>query len=481
VTAPLVELLGIEKRFGFVQALDRVDFALLPGEVHGLLGENGAGKSTLMHLAFGLLRPDAGVIRVRGREVSLGSPAEAKRLGIGMVHQHFTSIPALTVAENLWLARGRRDDRPSATDQRSSHWAAESLRAKLWEGLAPATRVADLPVNAKQRLELLQALATDAEVLLLDEPTAVLAPPEVERLVGLLREFARAGGSVVFITHKLDEALTAVDRVTVLRKGIVTWSGPIAGRTALDLATSMIGEARPASRGGWAGRPAGSLGPVRIRTAGLEVRAGELVGIAAVEGNGQRELLRTLAGLLDRPGDTVVAGPIAFIPEDRTTEGLVPGFSLTENLVLGLPNDHRWSRGPWIRWGAARERTAGLIGEYRIQTAGPDVATRTLSGGNQQKLLLARAIEVRPAVVIAENPTRGLDFQAAAEVHGRLRALVDGGAAVLVYSADLDEVLELAERVVVMYRGTIRVPEGEPGGERPTRSAIGAMMVGEER
>jgi simple sugar transport system ATP-binding protein len=472
--SPALELRGIEKRFGSVAALDGADFVLAPGEVHGLLGANGAGKSTLMHIAFGLLTPDRGSILVRGEPVAMGSPADAKRLGLGMVHQHFTSIPALTVEENLWLAAGRHRSPMGQPPVDGAETAPGKLRKRLWAGVSPSVRVEDLPVSGKQRVELLQALATDAEILLLDEPTAVLAPSEVDSLLELLRAFADGGGSVVFITHKLNEVMAAVDRVTVLRNGRVTLTGPVADRTRAELAVAMIGEE------GRAGIAAGArtnralpLGPTRIRRPGLEVRAGEVIGIAAVEGNGQREVLRSLAGLAPRPPGTQVAEPIAFIPEDRTTEGLVPAFTVVENLVLGLPNDERWARGRWLAWGPAVTRTAELIGEFGIRTTGPKAITRNLSGGNQQKLMLARAVESRPAVVIAENPTRGLDVHATTDIHDRLRRLAADGAAVIVYSADLDEVLDLADRVMILYRGQLIEP---PLGA--DRAVIGALMIG---
>jgi general nucleoside transport system ATP-binding protein len=498
-----LELRGIRRRFGPVEALRGADFVLREGEVHALLGENGAGKSTLMHVAFGLVRADEGVVRVRGREVRLTRPDDAKALGIGMVHQHFTSIPALTVAENLRLARGRRRRGQPAPGRAPD--AVRQARAVLEEGLDPAAQAGDLSVSQKQRLEILQSLAASADILLLDEPTAVLAPSEVSELLKLLRKFSADGGSVVLITHKLDEVFAAADRVTVLRRGAVTFSGGLEGRTRGDLAAAMIGgpagpgpggpgapdlpaaeapgaslrvggpaagATTPPGPGGRSGRPlvvipgGGGVAPVAIH-------AGDIVGIAAVEGNGQRELLRGLASLGERPPGTEVAGPVAFIPEDRTTEGLVPGFSLTENLVLGLPGDPRWRDGPWIRWPAARRRMADLLAEHEIRAPGPAAPAGSLSGGNQQKVILARALDAQPLVVVAENPTRGLDVRATLFVHDRLRRTAAAGAAVLVYSTDLDEVLALATRVLVVWRGRVReVPAGTG------RDRVGAMMLG---
>ena len=463
---PVLELSQIRKRFGSAEALDGADFILARGEVHGLLGENGAGKSTLMHLAFGLFQPDAGEIKVRDRVVSLRKPADAKRLGIGMVHQHFTSVPALTVEENLWLAAGRHGSAagtPAGAGMVDT--ALGRLRRRLWEGLDPAARALDLSVGAKQRLEILQALASDADILLLDEPTAVLAPPEVAELLGLLGEFAAGGGSVVFITHKLDEVFAAVSRVTVLRRGRVTFAGAIDGCTPAGLARAMVGDGA-ADQLVLLGAPVDTadltVGPVVGGGGGLEARRGEIVGLAAVEGNGQRELLRALLG-----------PATAFVPEDRTTEGLIGRFSLTENLVLGLSRDPRWVKGPWVDWARASRRMAELLGQFGIRASGPDAPAESLSGGNQQKVVLARALEAKPQLLVAENPTRGLDVHATAFVHDQLRTYARGGGSVVFYSTDLDEVLALANRVVVMVRGVvIPVPAGT------SRRSVGAMMLG---
>lgn len=463
---PVLELSQIRKRFGSAVALDGADFVLARGEVHGLLGENGAGKSTLMHLAFGLLRPEAGEIKIGGRTVVLRAPADAKRLGIGMVHQHFTSIPALTVQENLWLAAGRHGAvAGSPSGSGSTDTALGRLRRRLWEGLDPGARAEDLPVGAKQRLEILQALAADAEVLLLDEPTAVLAPPEVAELLSLLGEFARGGGSVVFITHKLDEVLAAASRVTVLRRGQVTFSGPIGDCTPGGLARAMVGDAAADELvlAGASDRPRARADGVVVGSAGgLEARQGEIVGLAAVEGNGQRELLRSFLG-----------PAVAFVPEDRTTEGLIGGFSLTENLVLGLSADPRWAKGRWIDWPAASRRMAELLDEFGIRATGPNAPARSLSGGNQQKVVLARAFEARPKLIVAENPTRGLDLQATAFVHDQLRGYARRGGSVIFYSTDLDEVLALADRVVVVVRGKAVAVPGDS-----SRRSVGAMMLG---
>ena len=487
---PVLELAGIQKRFGSVHALRGADFVLSAGEVHALLGENGAGKSTLMHVAYGLVRRDAGEVRVNGVPRSVSSPREARKLGIGMVHQHLTAVPALTVAENVALTAGWRVG-PRILRERT-----RALSEQIGLPLDPDQRAGRLSVALKQRLEIVKALAGDARMLLLDEPTAVLAPSEAEELLGVIRAFAASGGSAVLITHKLDEALRAADRVTVLRQGSVTYAGPRAAQTMESLARAMIGPSPDLPfifTAGVRSQPGISVGPelirldslevsresgygIAVRRSSLAVRAGEIVGLAAVEGSGQRELLRTVAGrLMPLRGRLEVVRPIGFIPEDRTFEGLIPDLSLTENVVLGLGHEGPWIRRGRVRWGEARDRTAGLLGEFGIAASGPDARAGSLSGGNQQKLIVARELSRRPAVLVAENPTRGLDVSAAAAIHVRIRSAAAAGAAVLFHSSDLDEVLHLAQRVVVVARGVLaEVPF------TASRAEVGSMMLANE-
>ncbi len=451
--APALELRGIVKSFGSVHALRGADFVLAPGEVHALLGENGAGKSSLLHVGYGMFPPDRGEIVVNGERVVLHSPADARALRIGMVHQHFTSIAALTVAENIALSAGGRVARQGGFKRVSERALAPSLCAE------------ELSVALRQRLEILKALATDPRILLLDEPSAALAPSEVEALLSEVKQFAREGGAVALVTHKLPEVFAAADRVTVLRQGATVLNAEAVGaQTEATLAAAMLGasgRAGPAQR-----QPRRtSVGHEVTRIGDIVIRSGELVGVAAVEGNGQRELLRGVAGA--NPGET------GFIPEDRNTEGLIPDFSITENLVLGRDNDPLWSRSGRIDWSAARRYATGIIQDFDIRAAGPNVPVRTLSGGNQQKLVLARALHSRPAILVAENPTRGLDLRATAELHRRLREAADSGVAVLVYSADLDEVLDLGERILVVHRGRVR--EAPAGSDR---QAVGRLMLG---
>jgi simple sugar transport system ATP-binding protein len=488
---PVLELIGIRKRFGSVQALRGADFTLLPGELHALLGENGAGKTTLMRVATGLLRPDSGQVRVGGTEPHAFSPRVARRLGVGMVHQHFTSVPAFTVAENVALAA----DWPVAPSRLRERVLELSVRVGL--PLEPDARAERLSVAMRQRLEIVKALAADARILLLDEPTAVLAPAEVVELLRVIRRFTASGGSTVLITHKLDEALSAADRVTVLRRGEVVSSGAVAGRSADMLAAEMIGgnllqteEAPPLTATTRVPAPpaAGGRSAVRIesldvardggygialRGASLTIGPGEIVGVAAVEGNGQRELLRAVAGRLQPiRGVREFSTPIGFIPEDRSTEGLIPEMTLTENIVLGSAGPDPWIHGRAIDWSVARARTAELMDEYAVEAPGPGVAAATLSGGNQQRLIVARELARHPAVVVAENPTRGLDIRATATIHARLRRAASEGAAVLFHSGDLDEVLELATRVVVVRSGTVILPPPDA-----TRETIGGSML----
>jgi simple sugar transport system ATP-binding protein len=481
---PALRLTGIQKRFGSVHALRGADFTSWPGEVHALLGENGAGKTTLMHIAAGLLRPDAGEVEV-GRTVRRGlTPRIARRLGVAMVHQHFTSIPALSVGENVALAAGW-PVAPRLLRDRVRHWSD-----RLSLPLDPDVPVERLSVGLRQRVEIVKALAVQPRILLLDEPTAVLAPAEVDELLQVVHRFTESGGAAVLITHKLDEALTAADRVTVLRRGTVVLEEMVAGLDSATLAEAMIGRSAAAV---WDGSPAmapeagaspliqidalevardGGLG-IAVRGASLVVGPGELVGIAAVEGNGQRELLRAVAGRLHPlRGQREVAEPIAFIPEDRTSEGLIPELSLTENVVLGSTQTDPWIRGGRIDWQEAGRMTASLLAEYAIAAPSPSAPAATLSGGNQQRVVVARELSRRPRVVIAENPTRGLDISATATIHARLRQAAADGAAILFHSSDLDEVLELATRVVVASRGVLIEPPSNA-----TREVIGGLML----
>ncbi len=480
-TPSLLELRDIARRFGAVVALDGVDFRLGRGEIRALLGENGAGKSTLMKIAFGLVRPDRGTILVDGTPIEVPDPRAARRLGIGMVHQHFTSIPTFTVAENVALAAGW------GPPTRATRARLQALMEKTAITLPADTRAEDLSAGLKQRLEVLKALAADARILLLDEPTSVLPPSEAAPFLALVRALRAHGVSSVLITHKLEEALRIADQVTILRRGRVVRTGPVGGETTASLAEAMLGtgDAAPPSSGrGVSGEVLVRLDAAEVaRLAGtgsgllagtLTVHAGEILGVAAVEGNGQRELLRLIAGQVTaHAGTAQVAQPVAFIPEDRTREALVGEFTLAENLALWQGAEAPWVRRGWIDWPAVRRRTAELLGQYGVVARGPAALAAELSGGNQQRVVIASAAERQPRVLVAENPARGLDVRATREVFARLRAAADAGAAVVLHLPDLDELLAVADRVLVVARGRTTLPPADS-----TRDRIGQLMLG---
>ena len=477
---PLLELDAIRKHFGATEALAGVSFVLQPGEIHALLGENGAGKSTLMRVAYGLVRADAGRILVDGQERTVPDPRAAQKHGIGMVHQHFTSIPAFTVSENVALAAGWG---PGA----GLRERVRGLIAETGWALDPDARTDTLSAGLKQRLEVLKALASEARILLLDEPTSVLPPSEALAFLELVGRLRDRGIAAVLITHKLQEAIRVADRVTILRRGALVRSGPVAGETEATLAAGMLGAAPerrapiPSIRRSERLVQAVDLGVARIgasgsglRRANLVVRAGEVVGVAAVEGNGQRELLRALAGVAPpTAGHVEVSGPVAFIPEDRTTEALIGSLSLTENLVLALGRTAPWVRGGWLDWQAAEVSAGELLRTHAVRASGPEALAASLSGGNQQRFLVAMAGERRPRVLLFENPGRGLDLRATAEVFGMIRRAAADGAAVVVHLPDLDELLDVADRIVVLAGGVLHdLPAGA------TREAIGHLMLG---
>jgi simple sugar transport system ATP-binding protein len=492
--APLLQLADITVRFGTVTALAEAGMTVRAGTVHALLGENGAGKSTLMRVAFGMLRPQAGTITWRGAPVALPSPAAALALGVGMVHQHFSLVPEMTVAENVALGgRGRFD--PTASAARVREVAA---RAGLT--LDPTARVRDLPVGAQQRCEIVKALARDVSLLILDEPTAVLAPSEAAELLAWVRGFADRGGAVVLITHKLRDALAVANDVTVLRRGVVQLQAARDEVTEDTVAAAMLGRAREGGEGTGAlgvrrqkardedrdedrnedrGDAAAltldavtytdAAGVQRVAHASLQLRGGEIVGVAAVEGSGQHELLRLMAGRL-APTTGQLRRPAAtgFIPEDRHRDAVLLDAPLTENVALRGAATRRGL----MRWDQVATDTAALMARHDVRAPGPDVPMRTLSGGNQQKLVLARELDGHPALLVAENPTRGLDFVATAAVHDALRAARANGVAVVLYSSDLDEVLALADRVVVMLGGRLQALD------TTDRDLVGRAMLG---
>lgn len=483
---PLLELQGVSHRFGANVALSDAAIAVRPGSVHALLGENGAGKTTLMRVAFGLISPDAGTVIVSGRTVALHTPADAIACGIGMVHQHFSLVPAMTVAENVALGgRGRFTHRRTAD-------AVRALSVASGLAVDPDARVATLTVAQQQRVEILKALHRNVRVLVLDEPTAGLAPAESDELLRWVQGYVALGNAAVLITHKLREALTVSDEVTVLRRGAVVCRAPVAAVTTDTLTRAMVGDAtpdlhaQPEITGERPTRlPAGGASVAaamrvsaashreHIDEASFELRGGTIVGVAGVEGAGHHLLLRILARRV-HPASGVLTLPkeIAFLPEDRQRDAIIEEFSVAENLALRGAGARR-GRMHWDRW---RRKAAQLaeVHDVRFGASGDadaDIGARVLSGGNQQKLVVARELSGSPSLVVAENPTRGLDVRASAAVRALLRDAARGGAAVVVYSPDLDEMLALADRVLVVHAG--RVEECAC-----RREAVGRAMLG---
>ncbi len=452
----MLELRHITKRFGGLAALDDVSISFADRSIHAVLGENGAGKSTLMRVLYGMVQADRGEILLDGRGLSLRRPADAMRVGIGMVHQHFTLVERMTVAENMAL--GERGDgwwmSPAVLRSR-----VEAVSRRVGLEIAPEEMVEELSVGQRQRVEILKALQHDVHTLILDEPTAVLTPQEIEQLFAALRKLRDEGRRVIFISHKLNEVVGLCDAVSVLRGGKLVCTERMGALSADALVEQMVGRRVGAiERGGRV--PAGEIA-VEL-SAGCDVRRGEIVGIAGVEGNGQAELVERVLS----------ARRAGHIADDRQREALVMSMTVAENAILKVHGQRPISRGEILNTGAIREFAQGLIREYDIRAAGVNAGVATLSGGNQQKLVVGRELATRPELIVAVNPTRGLDVAATEFVHRRLLAERERGAAVLLISVDLDEILALTDRVLVIFDGKLTAaPLGDV-------AAIGRLMAG---
>lgn len=497
-----LELRGITKRFGSLVANDAIDLAVGNGEIHAILGENGAGKSTLMNVVYGLLQPDEGTISVDGKMITINSPLDALAAGIGMVHQHFMLIPVFTVAENIVLGHEKTKGL-GILDLESARKEILRVSAEFNFEIDPDAFVEDLPVGLQQRVEIIRALIYDAKVLILDEPTAVLTPQETDELLRNMKKLKEKGTSIVFITHKLREVKEAADKITIIRRGkVVGTASPTASQE--ELASLMVG--RPVSLD--IEKRAAALGPVTlsvqdltisdhtgrnlVKNVSFDVRAGEVLAVAGVQGNGQSELAESIVGLqehvtgrIELEGrditrssvrDALHAG-IAFVPESREEDGLIGSFSIEENLILDLHDLPPYAKGPVISQSTVSIEAEKLVKEFDIRTQSAKDSASSLSGGNKQKVVLARELSRPVKLVVASQPTRGLDVGSIEFVHERIIAERDAGRAVLLFSTELDEVSALADRIAVMYRGEfIAIVPADT-----SREELGLLMAGVKR
>ncbi len=496
-----VEMRGITKAFPGVVANNKVDLEVRRGEILALVGENGAGKSTLMNLLYGLLHPDEGEILIDGKPAHIGGPRDAIAQGIGMVHQHFMLIPVFTVGENVMLGREPVSG-PGFYDHGRARKEIDELTKRYGLRLDPDARTGDLPVGLQQRVEIVKVLYRGANIVILDEPTGVLTPQESKELFSVLRDLVKSGKTIIFISHKLREVLEISDRITVMRRGKVVGHLVTKDTTEQEIATLMVGrevllrvDKKPAKPGDVTFKvenltASSDRGVPALKGVSFELRQGEILGIAGVEGNGQSELMEVLAGTRRATGGRVLLGDkdvtsfdartereagIAFVPEDRRGTGLVLGYSIADNLILGRQRSPAFS---WhelvLRLVAIKEWARRLVKEFDIRTPTIDTAARNLSGGNQQKIIVAREMASRPRVLLAAQPTRGVDIGAIEFIHRRLVAERDEGTAVLLVSAELDEIRSLSDRIAVIYEG--KIVSIEPADAPEER--LGLLMTG---
>ena len=496
-----IELIDITKRFPGVIANDKVNLTVRAGEIHAICGENGAGKSTLMKILYGMQGADEGIMKVNGSEVSFSSPTDAIDAGIGMVHQHFMLANQLSVLENVILG-----SEPTSGGGRIDFKAAKTHLQEVGTayGLTvdPDTLIEELEVGARQRVEIIKVLFRGAQILILDEPTAVLVPQEVEELFNNLRELKASGATIIFIDHKLQEVLEIADRITVIRRGKTVGTVDAADVTAQDLAELMVGSELPSPET----TDSTVTDEVMLEVAGVtmldaderptvrdvsfKVHKGEVLGVAGIEGNGQSELIDAIIGIDAVAGGTVTMGGrdithasvrdrreggLGYVPEDRTEEGLLLDAPLWENASLGHQTSPPYAKGFWIDRAGARDRTELIRSDFDVRTPNIEVSARALSGGNQQKLIIGRELTAEPEVLIAAHPTRGIDVGAQADVWNDIRAARGNGLATLLFSADLEELIGLSDRIVVMYHGEL-VAELDPA--QIDSRTLGSYMTG---
>jgi general nucleoside transport system ATP-binding protein len=508
-----LELRGITKRFGSLVANDHIDIVVQPGEIRALLGENGAGKTTLMNVLYGLLQPDEGEILIDDRPVHIRSPKDAINVGVGMVHQHFMLVPVFTVAENVtlgaepvsrlgvpeWAVRRLHLPRlsvpsPGLLDRRSARTSVRELSQRYGLRVDPDAYVEDLPVGVQQRVEIIKALLRDASILVLDEPTAVLTPGETDELFQIMRQLRDSGRSIIFISHKLKEVQAIADKITIIRRGQVVAERPPT-TTDAELAALMVGRSVQLRVSKQAASPSGVVldvrdlsvpgehGDLAVHSISFEVRGGEILGIAGVQGNGQTELCEALMGLRPATGSVLLDGTdisgattrdrlragIGYIPEDRQEDGLVGAFPVADNLVLDVYDQPPYARRLAMSPDAVRKAATQLVAEYDVRTPSVLTPASTLSGGNQQKVVVARELSRANKLLLASQPTRGLDVGSIEFVHSEVVKQRDGGVAVVIVSSELDEIYALSDRIAVMYEGKIvgicppDIPEQELG------------------